>query len=223
MLADDRRDRRRQGEPRIHRVLDAPDHAHRVLDKRELCRREGSQPPLADVSDPTHVVDDDLILRAVEQGVEGEIPAPDVLFHGAEDVVPSLSPRRAERGHLEDLPVGTPRDVDVNDAESPPDHPGVTEQLADSPGDRIRGDVEVLGLLPGKQVPDGTADDVGLVPRPLETGDDPPGIAVDQAEVNSVLGGGVDVGFLDRFSIRRGSISSQQGALSDPREVVGCS
>ena len=56
------------------RVLDRPDHAHRVLGKGCLGRDQGPKLPPADVGVTLHVVDELLLHRAVVQGIEGEIP-----------------------------------------------------------------------------------------------------------------------------------------------------
>jgi hypothetical protein len=113
----------------------------------------------ADILDAADVIDDDLLARIVEEGVEGEIAAEDILLHRPVGVAHRTVREGAEGGDLEDLGA----EEHVHQAEATPDDPGVAEDPLDARRSRIGDDVEVLGSLPDHEVADGAADNVGFM------------------------------------------------------------
>ena len=68
--------------------------------------------------------------------------------------------------------------IDMNEAKTPSDDPGIAEDTLDSRGLGIGDDVEVLGTPTDQKIPDGPADDIGLVAIFPQSLDDAEGVWV---------------------------------------------
>ena len=170
------------------RVFHRPDHPNRVLGEDFLEGDEGLDPALLDIPHAADVVDESLVVRAVVEGVEGEVPAQHVLLDGAELVV-RLRVEGPEGGNLDDLFP----EVDVDEPEAFADDPRVPEEALELPRVGVGDDVEVFRLFPDEEIPDRAADDVDAVARGLEPHGDPDRVGIDIRAFDVMFLGGVDL------------------------------
>jgi hypothetical protein len=120
--------------------------------------------------------------------------------------------RGTEGAHLKDLSPPRLR-VDVNESESTADDSRVWEDLPDPAREGIGGDIEILGLPVGQQIPYGSSDYVGLESRASEAPDYRFGIGVDQLGINAVIFRRVYVCLFYWFPVSIGAVAYKQVAI----------
>ncbi len=140
-------------------------HAHRILAHPQLGITDCADQARLEIVNAAGKIDHLESLRTVEQRVDGEVAAKRVFFRRAESVVETNQRvvgigdclgLLAEGGDLDVLTA----EENVDQAEAPPDHAGVAEQVAHLLRMGRRGDVEILGLAREHQVAHAAADQV---------------------------------------------------------------
>ena len=163
------------------------------------------------------VIDDDLSLRVVIHGVDGEIAPRRIFFHRPPDVVTQHAPGgingvrharelvlagalvaanllglaavqvRAEGGDFDHLMLAAPAINDVNNAKTPPNDEGAAKQRFDLLGRGVGGHVEIFRAQANEQIAHRAADDVSLKTGLLERAYYVHRPFIDQFRVNAVL------------------------------------
>ncbi len=173
-----------------------PQHPHRVFLETDLRIADGADDAGVEVGEAAGVVDDREIGDIVGKRVDGEVAAQGVLFGGAVDVVPQdhaivilqharvplpvlhlarlyrlgfrLIRRLGTEGrHLDELIL----EVNVCEAEAPPDKTAVAEQPLHLVGGGVGHDVKILRLSSEQEVAHTAADEIrdkAVVLQPVE-------------------------------------------------------
>ena len=168
-------------------------HAYRILAHPQLGIADGANQARLEVVNAAGKIDHLKSLRAVEQGVDGEVAAERVFFGRAESVVEANQRIVGIGDGLGLLAEGGDLDVlaseeNVDEAKAPPDHAGVSEKVAHLLRMGRSGDVEILRLAREHQVAHATADQVGVEAGPGEAIENLEDVGVDIAPRNGMLG-----------------------------------
>jgi len=91
-----------------------------------------------------------------------------------------------------------------------PYDPGVAKDLADSAGNSVSGDIEILRVQTGKQIPHSPSYDICFKSLSAKPTYDFVGVYIDQSRIDVMIFRGIHFRFLDWFSLRRGAVAYKQ-------------
>ncbi len=206
VLVDRRSDVRGHLEPEPRRELAGPHHPDGVLAEADLGVADRPDEVPFEVLDAADVVDHGEGRDVVEEAVDREVAPDGVLGGRAEGVVGADQEIRVARlARLDLLRLRPRRNVETSTIFPPSKRTWasrkrrpMTRQFRKSRrtscGTGVGPDVEVLRGPPRQEVADGAADEVRLVPGPVEAVENLQGVGVDVAARDGVLGAGDDPG-----------------------------
>jgi hypothetical protein len=161
------------------RMADDPDHPYRVLGEFFIRVPDGTDDPVAEVLQSSHVIDQRKIGNIIKDSVDGDIPPQGVFSGSSESVVGVGVGLRlcfikfrmpTEGGDLDVFPSGK---IYVGQAEAAADEAGIAEEVPYLPGMCIRGHIEVFRCLSQEKIADASSNQVGGKTMVVEAVKDP--------------------------------------------------